>query len=105
MRSIVERQGGRLEVELATSQHGMRWAIDLPLRALAVPTPEVLAATAPAPPLQPPQRSGVTVMCIDDHADALDLLSLMLSVEGAQVLPFQNGAAALSWLQQHAGEQ
>ena len=105
MRSIVERQGGRFEVELATSQHGMRWAINLPLRALAVPTPEVLAATAPAPPLQPPQLSGVTVMCIDDHADALDSLSLMLSVEGARVLPFQNGAAALSWLQQHPGEQ
>ena len=38
-------------------------------------------------------------MCIDDDADALESLGLRLQIDGAQVLPFRSGSAALPWLQ------
>jgi ATP-binding cassette subfamily B protein len=106
LRSIVERQGGRLEVELASAQHGTRWAIELPLQPLAVPPAPVPRRSddLTAPPTAP-LLSGIAVMCIDDHADALDALSLMLRADGADVLPFQRGDAALAWLEQHGSER
>jgi hypothetical protein len=36
--------------------------------------------------------TGLSVMCIDDDADALESLGLMLQAESAQVLPFPRGA-------------
>jgi ATP-binding cassette subfamily B protein len=40
-------------------------------------------------------------MCVDDHADGLEALAMMLSLEGAEVLPFSRGSDALAWLEQH----
>lgn len=113
LRSAIERQGGRFGTEPATAGHGMRYVIELPLRALAVPalpaaTPPAAAGGAahelesarPATSL-----AGVAVMCIDDHADALEALQLMLRSEGAQVLPLRSGREALAWLEAHATAQ
>ncbi|MCW5659590.1 MAG: ATP-binding cassette domain-containing protein [Burkholderiaceae bacterium] len=105
VRSIIERQGGRFEVELPAGTHGMRSIIELPLRALAVPSePPPADVVTPQHP-QTPMLTGLTVMCIDDHADALESLGLMLQAEGARVMPFQRGAQALQWLEQHPPEQ
>ncbi|MFO1268307.1 MAG: response regulator [Rubrivivax sp.] len=38
-------------------------------------------------------------MCVDDLADAVQALSAMLGLEGAQVLPFRSGTAALEWFE------
>jgi len=107
MRSIIERQGGRLAVELANAQHGMRWAIELPLQPLAVPPAPMRPAMADTDTTAPqaPLLGGITVMCIDDNADALDALALMLRADGAAVLPFQRGSAALAWLGQQPTER
>jgi ATP-binding cassette, subfamily B, bacterial len=102
LRSIIERQGGRFEVELPGGNHGMRSTIELPLQAVAVP------AHVPAPAAAPPDTpalEGLTVMCIDDDSDALDSLGMILRSEGAQLLPFQRGTRARAWLEQHALEQ
>jgi ATP-binding cassette, subfamily B, bacterial len=102
LRSIIERQGGRFEVELPAGTHGMRTTLSLPLLPLAVPSeprPSTADATAT------PRLDGLSVMCIDDHADALESLTMILQADGAQVLPFQRGAHALQWLEQHASEQ
>jgi ATP-binding cassette subfamily B protein len=103
MRSIIERQGGRFEVEPRAPHHGMRAIIELPLQPLVVHAPVPAATTAAAPAA--PMLQGLSVMCIDDHADALESIGLMLSLEGAHVLPFQSGATALQWLQHHPAEQ
>jgi ATP-binding cassette subfamily B protein len=113
VRSTIERQGGRFETEPATAGHGMRWIIELPLRALAVPTQPAAAdpaaqddsGAAPAPPAAPMSLAGLTVMCIDDHPDALETLGLMLQGEGARVQPFQRGRDALAWLEACPTEQ
>jgi ATP-binding cassette subfamily B protein len=104
LRSTIERQGGRFEVEPATDAHGMRCAIELPLQ------PIVVAPVAPAPRAPPPARGtpalvGLTVMCVDDHADALETLGIVLASQGARVMPFSDGRAALDWLEAHASEQ
>jgi ATP-binding cassette subfamily B protein len=101
MRSIIERQGGRFEVDPRAPQHGMRTTIELPLQPLVVHAPTPVDAAPPGPPL----LRGLGVMCIDDDADALESLGLLLQIDGAQVLPFRSGAAALQWLREHTLEQ
>jgi ATP-binding cassette subfamily B protein len=101
MRSTIERQGGHFEVEPRAPQSGMRATIELPLQPLVVHAPVPIAAPPPGPPL----LRDLSVMCIDDDADALESLGLLLQIDGAQVLPFQSGSAALQWLQQHPLEQ
>jgi ATP-binding cassette subfamily B protein len=104
LRSAIERQGGRFDTEPATAGHGMRYVIELPLRALAVPAlpaaaPHAVAGEAAHEPAA--SLAGRVVMCVDDHADALEALELMLRSEGAQVLPLRSGGEALAWLETH----
>lgn len=105
LRSIVERQGGHFEIEPPGGTHGMRATVDLPLQAVAVPS----APPAPDPEVDDaapqPRLEGLAVMCIDDNADALESLGLILQTEGAQVLPFERGARALQWLEQRPSDQ
>jgi ATP-binding cassette subfamily B protein len=82
----------------------MRATIELPLQPLVVHAPAPAAAASPGPPATPSLR-GLSVMCIDDDADALESLGLLLQIDGAQVLPFRSGAAALQWLREHTIEQ
>jgi ATP-binding cassette subfamily B protein len=99
LRSAIERQGGRFDTEPATAGHGMRYVIELPLRALAVPALPAAAGEAAHEPAA--SLAGRVVMCVDDHADALEALELMLRSEGAQVLPLRSGGEALAWLETH----
>jgi ATP-binding cassette subfamily B protein len=106
LRSTLERQGGSFHIEAPGSIKGMRYVMELPLRAVAA-TPAPVASTheepetpTPADPLQ-----GLTVMVIDDNADARESLGMVLSVQGATVLSFGRGHDALSWLASHPGDQ
>ncbi|SHM50211.1 ABC transporter transmembrane domain-containing protein [Rhizobacter sp. OV335] len=103
LRSTIERQGGRFSIEPPGSLNGMRYVVELPLRAIAadagrngskgdVPVEPVL----PARPL-----AELRVMVVDDNADARDSLAMVLNVEGADSLAFDSGAAALEWLGRH----
>jgi ATP-binding cassette, subfamily B, bacterial len=102
LRSTIERQGGRFGVEPPASTHGLRYVIELPLRAVAA-APRA-AATAGA--LQPQAvtsnaapLAGLQVLTIDDHADAREALRLLLELEGARVLDFATGREALAYLE------
>ncbi len=102
IRSTVERQGGRFEVELPGATHGMRSIVELPLQALAVPpSPEPEPPADGASPTAP-MLSDLDVMCIDDDDDALQALGATLEHAGARVQPYHSGAKALAWLEQHA---
>ncbi len=107
IRSVVERQGGQFRVEPPTSTLVMRYIIEMPLHAIAAASagqaaPALLAAPPGASgqtlalPAQP--LSGLTVMCVDDLADAREALGMLLELEGASVLPFGSAREALAWL-------
>lgn len=93
LRSTIERQGGRFDVELPTSTRGLRFVIDLPLHALASGE----AGTG--------HLRGLTVMLVEDGDDAREALQWLLGQEGATVLPFGSGRAAVDWLAAHQRAQ
>jgi len=97
LHSTIERQGGRFAVEPPTSIRGMRYTMELPLRAVAVHAPPLTINNVPAKhPLD-----GLRVILIDDDADARESLTLLLEADGAAVLSFGAGADALAWLRSH----
>ncbi|MGA0609290.1 ATP-binding cassette domain-containing protein [Caldimonas sp. KR1-144] len=106
LRSIVERQGGTLQMHHGDDGGTTMVALELPLRALNLPSPAPGAAPSlppPEPPPAPPGEAllaGARVMAIDDNADALESIGLLLRLEGASVLAYDSGEAALAWLAQ-----
>lgn len=109
LRSSIERQGGQFSIALPNSTQGMAYIIELPLRALDLPSTPTAhrgsAADAPQDgeaarwPSTPQPLAGLRLMCIDDRADALMTLQMLLEHEGAQVIAFGSGALAEGWLQ------
>ncbi|MED5619947.1 ABC transporter transmembrane domain-containing protein [Ideonella sp. BN130291] len=109
LRSTIERQGGEFHIEPPGSLHGMRYVIEMPLRAVGVdnrptptPSPEVdldIAALGDQP------LAGLRVMSIDDRADAREALEGLLDAEGAEVKAFPTGTQAIAWLEQHPSDQ
>lgn len=108
LRSIVERQGGSLQMEPGKDGATSVVALELPLSAINLPAPAP-GLSAPWPPAAPPAGAGDDgwlagrhVMTVDDNADALEAIGLLLRLEGAVVLAFDDGDAALAWLAGHA---
>ncbi|WOB06131.1 ABC transporter transmembrane domain-containing protein [Piscinibacter gummiphilus] len=105
LRSTLERQGGTFHIEPPGSVKGMRYVMELPLRAVTV------EPAAPARGEEPPMHTpadplqGLSIMVIDDNADAREALGMVLSVQGAEVLSFGRGHDALSWLASHPSGQ
>lgn len=106
LRSTLQRQGGDLRIEPPGSTHGMRYVVELPLRAVGEarrePAEELVGEAPPMPDagLPPaPALPGLRVIVVDDRADARDALAGLLEAEGAEVKPFDSGVAALGWLE------
>jgi len=101
LRSTIERQGGHFSIEPPGALNGMRYVVDLPLRALV--------ADAAAPPPDAPRvdhpLAQLRVMVIDDNDDARESLGMVLEAEGAETLAFGSGHAALDWLAHHPTSQ
>ncbi len=98
LRSTIERQGGRFAIEPASSLHGMRFVIDLPLHALSDALPgEALPPHAAHAP-EGSALQGLQVMVVEDGPDARESLQALLELEGAEVLAFGGGQEALQWL-------
>ncbi|GHC69295.1 hypothetical protein GCM10007320_02590 [Pseudorhodoferax aquiterrae] len=95
LRSAVERQGGQFTVEPPGAAHGMRYALSLPLRAVALAGP---GPAVPQPAPGPLPLAGLRILLVDDLADARDMLAALLRREGAQVQACASGAQALAWL-------
>jgi ATP-binding cassette subfamily B protein len=101
VRSLIERQGGRFSIEPPGADHGMRYVIEMPLRAVdADATPPRSSASVATLGIARP-LAGLRILSIDDSADARESLSLLLEIEGAQVLALASGEAALDWLEGH----
>jgi ATP-binding cassette subfamily B protein len=105
LRSTIERQGGEFRIEPPGSLHGLRYVIEMPLRAVAseARTPPATEEGAPVEAqLGDQPLAGLRVMSIDDRDDAREALQQLLEVEGAEVKAFATGHEALQWLDQHA---
>ena len=108
LRSTIERQGGEFRIEPAGSMHGMRYMIEMPLRAVSSetrPAPLPAAEGQPVPAMEAQPLQGLRVMSIDDHADARESLQQLLESDGAEVKAFATGASAIEWLEQHLTSQ
>jgi ATP-binding cassette subfamily B protein len=88
LRSVIERQGGSFAIEPSSSARGLRYAIELPLRALVV-RPSTMPAGEPADAaavtLPPRALADLRVLEVDDQADAREALERLLEAEGALV--------------------
>ena len=95
LRSTIERQGGRFGIVPPSSVHGMRYTVELPLRAVAASP----AAASPMPIPDQEPLAGLRIILVDDDKDARDTLTALLEADAAAVLPFGTGREVLAWLQ------
>ena len=80
VRSIVEMHGGTVEAESAGRGRGATFKVTLPL---SVSDPG--AEQPMPPPIERRSLSGLRILAVDDNADTLDVLALILRAEGAVV--------------------
>ena len=100
-RHLAELHGGTLEAHSAGLGKGARFVLRLPLRlrvetVAPAPVEAVVYAGAPLPSL-----AGLRVLVVDDEEDTRDLLSVVLSSQGAVVTTVGTAAEALTALTQH----
>jgi ATP-binding cassette subfamily B protein len=103
LRSTVERQGGSFSIEPPSAGSGMRFVVELPLRAVSADV-RPAAQAAPDQQVDRPLRD-LRLMVIDDQTDARQALGMVLSVEGAEVLSFDSGQSATGWLASHPSSE
>ena len=103
-RSIVELHGGTVTAHSEGRGKGAQFVVRLPLLISAPQHPE-------GPRLHPkagepvsgelPSLAGIRVLLVDDEADALEVVSTMLSRTGAEVLTATSADQALSIFMRH----
>jgi CheY-like chemotaxis protein len=88
-KAFVEGHGGRITVQSAGSGQGSRFTVELPAARAS------RAAAPPAAELPPAGGGHATVLLVDDHADTLEALGLLLRQHGYEVRTAASLAAAL----------
>ena len=91
-RSIAEAHGGRLSVKSPGLGHGSTFRLELgTVPADATTSPEPIR-----PPSNPPARSGLNVLLVEDNEETLRYLTLILQQRDYQVVPVDRVSAALA---------
>jgi signal transduction histidine kinase/CheY-like chemotaxis protein len=101
VRHLVEAHGGVVRAESAGVDRGATFTVTLPVQAVfPEPAGDDRKSLAPAvdEARQAPSLADVTVLVVDDEADARDLVSTVLRQGGAQVTTATHAAAALALL-------
>ena len=106
MRELVELHGGTVHAESAGKDQGATFTVVLPIPALLLTPPTVEPAVAEGRPLRDDAAAslsrgvldGVTLLVVDDEADARDALVGLLERYGAQVRPAASVAEAMAAL-------
>jgi len=102
VRHLVELHGGTVRAESAGKDQGTTFIVQLPIR--SSPPAAGGETTAPAhtvifEPAEPiPSLDGVRVLVVDDLEEAQEVLTLMLTQQGAEVLAVSSSREALSML-------
>jgi signal transduction histidine kinase/response regulator of citrate/malate metabolism len=101
VRHLVEAHGGTVRAESAGAGNGARFIVTLPVQAVYEHTasgpPRPIAANGDGDgPLA--RLSGISVLVVDDEADARDLVATVLRARGAEVTTAPSVAQALDVL-------
>ena len=97
VRQLVEAHGGRVRVDSPGRAQGATFVVELPIVALRERRAGAHRAYAEAAP--PDARlEGLTVLVVDDHGDARELLALVLRERGAAVQLAGSAAEAIEIL-------
>ena len=89
---LTELHGGTVDVSSPGSDRGATFSVRLPLMNLSIPEPISFNSNQS---VQPNRFNGLTVLVVDDEADSLDILTLILQSEGAEVISVASAKAAL----------
>ena len=103
-RHLAELHGGTIVADSAGEGQGATFAVTLPVHVIGSSPASGGAATARDPAVDVPELpalDGITVLVIDDEADARDLLAAVLRQHGAEVLLADSSADARRLLQTH----
>ena len=100
VRHIVELHGGNVSAESAGEGLGATFVVELPPmdRFKTVQTPLTLADTADSSSPRFISLSGITVLVVDDEADAREVLTTILHHAGANAIAASSAAEALDAL-------
>ena len=94
VKHLVELHRGRVEASSAGEGRGATFRVILPLMVVA-------ADDAPAEGRLAPRLDGVRALVVDDHEDGLELVAMILTQQGAEVIKARDAALALTLLRDH----
>ncbi len=106
VRHLVELHGGQVSAESPGEGQGARFTVNLPLRALPVGAElECHEANDASQPVAPLSLSGLRILVVDDQEESRELLTALLSTQGAQVDAVASGGEALSVVADTLGQR
>lgn len=96
VRHLSELHGGTVAVASEGKGKGANFSVKLPL--MNIPIAEPIDINPIEPSVQPNRFSGIKILVVDDEVDSLDILTLVLEQEGAEVISVASAAAGLEVL-------
>ncbi|HEY5955486.1 MAG TPA: ATP-binding protein, partial [Polyangiaceae bacterium] len=103
VRHLVEAHGGTVRAESAGTGQGATFSVHLPAQTVVKDSPESMRPTPvmnEAVSFTAAALSGISVLVVDDDADARDLVATALRAKGAQVTTAPSAQRALELLSQ-----
>jgi PAS domain S-box-containing protein len=91
-RSIAQAHGGRLSLRSPDSGHGSTFRLELG----TVPADATTSHEPIKPPSNPPGRSGLNVLLVEDNRETLRYLTMVLQKRNYNVVPVDRLSAALA---------
>ena len=97
VRHLVELHGGTVHAESDGDGQGSTFTVRLPVRAVQVPAREEQTSTPPLPPTASTDQplAGLSVLAVDDEADARELIATVLEQAGARAITVATAEEAL----------
>ena len=102
VKHLTELHNGRVTVASAGLGKGATFTVELPL--MDLPNSKSTDTSLQKQSIQPNRFDNLTILVVDDEVDSLEMLTLVLQCEGAEVISFTSPKAALEILNQTTPE-